>query len=217
LQESYASCKPKEEVRKTEKKKKRFSAKGKKPGKYPNETGEQAVGMFGHRRSDFKTRSECARHVAGSLGVGTYETVTNWAGQAEIDGGFKEGVTIEEKEEIRRLRREVAELKRTNGIPGAASAFFAAEPGRPQSKQWNLRICSKREGKREVLCGAPGRSAKRFPRNAAFRYRRPDITHSKRATNRREKQGIADRRTRLSGYTKRTVPVTGSARYGALS
>jgi transposase len=114
----------KEEVQKMEEKKKGFTARGKKPGKYPDETGEQAVGMFGRRRPDFKTRSECARHVAELLGVGTDETVMNWAGQAEIDGGLKEGVTSDEREETRRLRREVAEPKRTNGIPGAASARY---------------------------------------------------------------------------------------------
>jgi transposase len=117
-----------------EEKRKGFSTNGKKPGKYPNEIREQAVGMFERCRSDFRTRSECARHVAELLGVGTDETVMNWVRQAEIDGGFKEGVTSDEREEIRRLRREVAELKRANGILKAASAFFAAELDRPQNK-----------------------------------------------------------------------------------
>jgi transposase len=117
-----------------EEKKKGFSANGKKPGKYPDEIREQAVGMFGRCRSDFKTRSECAKHVAELLGVGTEETVLNWVRQAEIDGGLKEGVTSDEKEEIKRLRRENAELKRANGILRAASAFFAAELDRPQNR-----------------------------------------------------------------------------------
>jgi transposase len=209
LPESYASCKIKEEVQKPEEKKKGFTANGKKPGKYPGEIKEQAVGnvrlcltpplaslscfalrlkprktgMFGRCRPDFRTRSECAGHVAELLGVGTDETVMNWVRQAEIDGGLKEGVTSDEREEIRRLRRENAELKRTNGILRAASAFFAAEPDRPQNKQQNSWIFSKRDGKRAVCCGVSGRSAKCLLPNTAFRYPHRDITRSNRAEN----------------------------------
>ena len=44
------------------------------------------------------------------------------------------GVSSEESAEIRRLKRENAELRRADDIRKAASAFFAAEPGRPQSR-----------------------------------------------------------------------------------
>jgi transposase len=40
----------------------------------------------------------------------------------------------EEPAEIRRLKRENAGLRRAYEILEAASAFFAAEPGRPQSR-----------------------------------------------------------------------------------
>jgi hypothetical protein len=80
-------CVIKEEVQ-NGREEKGFSANGKKPGKYTDEIREQAVGMFGRCRSDFKTRSECAKHVAEPLGVGTDETVLNWVRQAEIDGGL---------------------------------------------------------------------------------------------------------------------------------
>jgi transposase-like protein len=43
-----------------------------------------------------------------------------WVAQAEIDGGEAPGVTIEENEEIRRLREDVAILK-------AATTFFVRE------------------------------------------------------------------------------------------
>ena len=104
------------------------------PGKYPEEIRTRAVEMFRHSRGDFRTRADCARHIAELLGIGTEETVLNWVRQAEIDDGVREGVTTDESEELRRLRREVAELKRANGILKAASAFFAAEPDRPQNK-----------------------------------------------------------------------------------
>ena len=61
-----------------------------------------------------------------------YSTVVRkWVRQAEIDGGTRPGRTSEESVELRKLRREVAELKRANAILKAASAFFAAELDRP--------------------------------------------------------------------------------------
>jgi transposase len=40
-------------------------------------------------------------------------------------------MSSEESAEVRRLRREVAELRRANAILKAASVFFAAEFDRP--------------------------------------------------------------------------------------
>ena len=50
---------------------------------------------------------------------------------AEIDAGTRPGVTREDSAELKRLKRENAELKRTNAILRSASAFFAAELDRP--------------------------------------------------------------------------------------
>jgi transposase len=112
----------------------KFGKDGKKPGRYPQEIKEQAVTMFARTLPEFKTRADCARHVADLLGIGSQETVQNWARQSEINGGQRDGASTEENDEIRRLRRENAELKRANGILKAASVFFAAELERPQSK-----------------------------------------------------------------------------------
>jgi len=70
--------------------------------------------------------------VARLLGIGTAETVRKWVRRAEIDGGARPGVSSEESAEIKRLRRENAELRRANAILKTASAFFAAELDRPQ-------------------------------------------------------------------------------------
>jgi transposase len=51
--------------------------------------------------------------------------------RAEIDSGQRQGTTSEESAELKRLRRENAELRRANEILKAASAFFAAELDRP--------------------------------------------------------------------------------------
>ncbi|WP_154645590.1 integrase core domain-containing protein, partial [Mobiluncus holmesii] len=58
------------------------------------------------------------------LGV-SRESLRRWVNQAEIDQGERSGVTREESAEIRRLRKENAELRRTNEILKLASAFFA--------------------------------------------------------------------------------------------
>ena len=72
-------------------------------------------------------------HVAGDLGINP-ETLRKRVRQAEIDAGSRGGVSSEEHEEIRKLRRENYELRRANEILKAASVFFAKEldPDRPK-------------------------------------------------------------------------------------
>ena len=59
----------------------------------------------------------------------TESSVRNWLKQAEIDSG--EGppgaLTTEEREEFRRLQREVRELRMEREILKKATAFFAKE------------------------------------------------------------------------------------------
>jgi transposase-like protein len=50
-----------------------------------------------------------------------------WVSQAEIDGGEAPGVTIEENEEIRRLRAEIRRLREDVAILKAATTFFVGE------------------------------------------------------------------------------------------
>jgi len=69
--------------------------------------------------------------IAAKLGIGTTETLRKWVRQAEVDGGARPGTTSEESAELKRLKREVAELRRANEILKAAAGFFAAELDRP--------------------------------------------------------------------------------------
>jgi transposase len=90
--------------------------------------------MVGEIEADYESRWQAMRAVAEKLGIGSTETVRLWVRQAEIDGGTRAGTTSEESEELKRLRRENAELRRANDILKAASAFFAAEIDRPHRR-----------------------------------------------------------------------------------
>ena len=100
--------------------------------KYPPELRERAVRMVAEVRPDYPSDWPAIVAVAAKLGIGTAETLRKWVRQAEVNAGQRPGVTSEESAEIRRMKRENAELRRANEILRAASVFFAAELGRPQ-------------------------------------------------------------------------------------
>jgi transposase len=69
--------------------------------------------------------------VARELGIGI-ETLRKWVRQDEADRGERDDrLTSKETEELKRLRKENAELKRTNEIFRLASAFSPRRPTRP--------------------------------------------------------------------------------------
>ena len=99
--------------------------------RYPPELRERAVRMVGEIRSEHDSEWAAMARVAELLGVGTPETVRKWVRQAQVDAGARAGTTSEESAEVRRLKRENAELRRANAILKAAAAFFGAELDRP--------------------------------------------------------------------------------------
>ena len=100
--------------------------------RYPAELRDRAVRMVSEIRSDHESEWAAMTQVAQLLGVGSPETVRKWCRQAQVDAGKRAGVSTEEAAELKRLKRENAELKRANAILRSASAFFAAELDRPQ-------------------------------------------------------------------------------------
>jgi transposase len=86
---------------------------------YPPEFRAEAVKLA---RSSQKPLSELAR----DLGVST-ETLRNWLKQEQIDTGKRDGLTTDEREELKRLRKENKVLKEEREVLRKATAFFARE------------------------------------------------------------------------------------------
>jgi transposase len=98
---------------------------------YPKELRDRAVRLVVEQRGQYESEYDAIRSIAAKLGIGSAESLRKWVRQAEVDAGARPGVSSDESAELRRLRRENAELKRANEILKAASAFFAAELDRP--------------------------------------------------------------------------------------
>jgi len=90
------------------------------PKKYPDELIQRGV------RLAIESERPIAA-VAADLGIGA-ETLRRRVRQAQADEGLRPDLpSSEEREEIRALKRENAELRRANEILKAASVFFATE------------------------------------------------------------------------------------------
>ena len=88
---------------------------------YPPEFREQMVALVRSGR----TPEELAKEFEPSA-----QSIRNWVKQAGLDEGRRtDGLSSGEREELRRLRREVRQLKVEREILKKAAAWFARETG----------------------------------------------------------------------------------------
>ena len=87
--------------------------------KYPQELMDRGVRLV------FESKRPIAQ-VAADLGVHS-EALRKRVRQAEADSGQRGDLSTQEREEIKKLRKENYELRRANEILKSASVFFAKE------------------------------------------------------------------------------------------
>ncbi|WP_162903934.1 transposase [Leucobacter sp. wl10] len=93
--------------------------------KYDEETRARAIRMCQDRISEGNTSKAAAyREVGELLGISA-ETLRGWVDRVLTDGRHRPDSNEAPADEIARLRRENAQLKRANEILKTASAFFA--------------------------------------------------------------------------------------------
>ena len=91
----------------------------KKGTRYPAEFRAEAIRLY-------QNSGRSRREIADELGV-AQETLRRWVIQADVDDGRRDGLTTEEHEELRKLRREVRNLQMERDLLKKFAAFFARE------------------------------------------------------------------------------------------
>ena len=86
---------------------------------YPEPFRREAVELV-------RASGKSIKEIATDLGV-TEQSLRNWVKQHEVDIGARPGLGSDEREELKRLRRENRVLREEREILKKAAAFFAKE------------------------------------------------------------------------------------------
>lgn len=92
--------------------------------RYPKELRERAVRLVFEQEGSSHSQWEAICSVANKIGC-TSESLRRWVRQTERDQGKRDGLTTDERAEIKVLKKEIKELRKANEILKLASAFFA--------------------------------------------------------------------------------------------
>lgn len=85
---------------------------------------ERAVRLFQEHVNEHPCRWTAMQSIAGKIGC-TTETLRGWVAKAEASADPRGNAALADRERVKVLEREVAELRRANEILRKASAFFA--------------------------------------------------------------------------------------------
>jgi transposase len=86
---------------------------------YPEQFRREAVELV-------RTSGRSIKEIATDLGV-TEQSLRTWVKQNEVDVGQRPGISSDEREELKRLRRENRVLREEREILKKAAAFFVKE------------------------------------------------------------------------------------------
>jgi transposase len=89
------------------------------PAPYPIEFRREAVALL-------KSSGKTVPQLAAELGISP-QSLRNWSRQIDVDEGKAAGLSSDEREELRRLRRELRTVTEEREILKKAAAFFAKE------------------------------------------------------------------------------------------
>jgi transposase-like protein len=92
--------------------------------RYSPEVRERAVRLVFDLQKEEQSQWAAIQSIADKIGC-THETLRRWVRRQERDQGLRAGLSSDDREELKQLKKENRELKRANEILRKASAYFA--------------------------------------------------------------------------------------------
>jgi transposase len=91
---------------------------------YSPEVRERAVRLFHQQVHEHPSRWAAMTSIADKIGC-TAQTLLTWVNRSEAAADPRKNTALADRERVKELEREVAELRRANEILRTASAYFA--------------------------------------------------------------------------------------------